>query len=126
MLDILLFAAAATAEPPFPERVPGMMERCIHAAIESGDAGEEEQAHKYMCTGAPAETLWAWLEEARLPSWEQDTPTEGRWLSRTFPLGSCFKRLSDREGRPADTGLSCSIWIPVARSGAEPAADDAG
>ena len=114
MIDLILIAAAAVAEPSFPEQVPGMIERCIESAIEERETAEEERAHKYMCTGDAAERLWLWLEQARLPSWEQDTPREGRWLSRAFPLGSCFKRLRDAEGRPADTGLSCSIWIPRA------------
>jgi hypothetical protein len=113
MLNIVLLAAAAAgAGPSFPEQVPGLTERCIRSAIDERETTEEERAHKYMCTGEAAERLWVWLEQAKLPSWEQDTPQEGRWLSREFPLGACFKRIRDAGGRATDTGLSCSIWIP--------------
>lgn len=122
MIDLLLIAAAAAAEPSFPEQMPGMIERCIQSAIEEQETAEEERAHKYMCTGEAASRLWSWLEQAKLPSWEQDTSREGRWLSRGFPLGACFRRIRDAEGRVSETGLSCSIWIPRAA----PPSDTAG
>jgi hypothetical protein len=109
MLAIALLAAAAA---PFPERVPGMVEACVRRAVTEGDVSETPDSHKYICGGDTAAALWDWLEQARVESWEQDTAAEGRWLSRAFPLGACFKRLRDAAGRAATTGLSCTIWIP--------------
>ena len=109
LLALLLLAADAPAT--FPERVPVMIEACVHGAIEEDAVTDEDGSHKYICTGEPAETLSAWLEQAKIEPWEQDTGTEGRWLGRPFPLGACFKQLLKPDGTPGD-GLSCTIWVP--------------
>jgi hypothetical protein len=49
---------------------------------------------------------------AKIDSYEQDAGKDGRWLSRDFPLGACFKRVRMADGTGASTGLSCTIWIP--------------
>jgi hypothetical protein len=106
---LLLLAAAAPAT--FPERVPVMVEACVQAAVADEAVSDEEGSYKYICSGEPAETLSAWLEQAKIEPWEQDTKTEGRWLGRPFPLGACFKQLLKPDGSPGD-GLSCTIWVP--------------
>lgn len=108
---LALFLTAAAADPPFPERVPGLIEACLTRAVTTGMVSEEPEKHKYICNGAPAQALWDWLEAAKLPSWEQDVP-EGRWLSRQFPLGGCFKRVRGADGAAPAPGLSCTVWIP--------------
>lgn len=110
MLTALLLAAAAP-ETPFPERMPALMEACLHDAVAIAMVSQTEDSHKYICTGDAAQRMWDFLERARVPSYEQDV-VEGRWLSRGFPLGGCFKRLRHPDGSKATDGLSCSIWIP--------------
>lgn len=95
----------------FPERVPGMIEACLTDAVASGDVTDTKDSHKYICAGDPALRLWAFLEEAKIDSYEQDTP-QGRWLGREFPLGACFKRIRMPDGAAASDGLSCTIWVP--------------
>ena len=111
---LLLIASMALAQPApaaFPERSPGLIEACLANAVEFGGVSETEDSHKYMCTGEAAERLWSFLEKAKIDSYEQDVP-EGRWLSRDFPLGGCFKRTRMPDGSLATEGLSCTIWIP--------------
>jgi hypothetical protein len=109
---LALILAAAAPEGDFPEQVPGMVEACLMAAIADEAVTEEAENHKYICTDAPARDLWDYLERTKVESWEQDTPAEGRWLSRAFPMGACFKQLVDEHGKPATDGLSCSVWVP--------------
>ena len=112
---LLLIASMAVAQPdrpPFPERVPGLIEDCLVEAIAQGEVSETEDSHKYMCGGEAAERFWLFLERANLPSWEQNAGADGHWLSRSFPLGGCFKRTRMPDGSRAVDGLSCSIWIP--------------
>lgn len=124
MLTALLLAAAV-ADEPLAERVPGMIEACLHAAVADDQVSETEDSHKYMCTGRPARRLWDYLEAAQVPSWEQDV-VEGRWLSRAFPLGACFKQMLAPDGTVKTDGLSCSIWVPrrAAADVAAPPTDD--
>lgn len=123
LLPVLL-GAAPIADEPLAERVPGMIEACLHAAVAADQVSETADSHKYMCTGRPARRLWDYLEAAGLPSWEQEV-TEGRWLSRAFPLGGCFKELRGPDGAPSAGGLSCSIWVPR-RIGSRAAAPSTG
>lgn len=109
MLSIVLAFAAAV---PFPERMPSMMEACVENAMTEGVASSTADENKYICVGAPAQALWDFLEAAKIRAFEQEPAGEGRWLSRTFPLGGCFKRLSLPDGSPASDGLSCTIWVP--------------
>ncbi|MEG3181476.1 hypothetical protein [Sphingomonas sp. LT1P40] len=95
----------------FPEQVPGLTEACLEAAVAAGNVTDTDDSHKYICAGDTATRLWAFLERAEVRSYEQDTP-EGRWLSREFPLGGCFKRVRLPGGEPATDGLSCTIWVP--------------
>lgn len=111
----LLIAAMILAEPApaaFPERMPGLIEACLAGAVEAGQVSDTDDSHKYMCTGEAAERLWAFLEKARVEAYEQDVGEEGRWLSRDFPLGGCFKRTHLANGSRTKSGLSCSVWIP--------------
>lgn len=113
---LLLAAALLSADraaPSFPERVPGMIEACVTAAVAAGDVSDTDDSHKYICADDTAVQLWTFLERAKIQSYEQDTP-EGRWLSRDFPLGGCFKRLLMPDGTQARDGLSCTIWVPRA------------
>jgi len=110
ILAIALLAADQDTTA-FPEQMPGLMEACLTAATASGDVTDTEDSHKYICAGDAAARLWTFLERAKIRSYEQETP-EGRWLSREFPLGGCFKRVRLPDGRPADSGLSCTIWVP--------------
>ncbi len=98
-------------DPVFPEKVPGMIEACLMDAVGAGDVTDTKDSHKYICAGDAAAGLWAFLEKAKIPPYEQDTP-EGRWLGREFPLGACFKRTRMPDGTAASEGLSCTIWVP--------------
>lgn len=108
---LITLALAALAAPTFPDQVPAMIEACLVEAVAQRDVSQTEDSHKYICGGDPAERLWTYLEQAKVSSYEQDTP-EGRWLSRDFPLGACFKRIRMADGGPLHAGLSCTIWIP--------------
>jgi hypothetical protein len=109
---LVLSLLAASPDPAaFPEQFPGLMAACLEDAAAAGDVTETEDSHKYICAGDPALRLWAFLEQAKIGSYEQDTP-QGRWLSREFPLGGCFKRLRMPDGKQARRGLSCTIWVP--------------
>jgi len=96
----------------FPEQVPGLMEACLTAAVATGDVTDTGDSYKYICAGDAATRMWAFLESEQIPSYEQDAPNEGRWLSREFPLGGCFKRVRLPDGERANSGLSCTIWVP--------------
>ena len=112
---LLLIASMALAPPPqapFPERVPGLIEACLEDAVEMGEVSDTDDSHKYMCSGETAERFWAFLEGANVRAWEQDAGEDGHWLTRSFPLGGCFKRVRMADGSPATTAFSCSIWIP--------------
>lgn len=109
LVSTLLLAAAGTRD--FPEQMPGLIEACLTDAVSAGDVTDTEDSHKYICAGAPAERLWQLLERAKIEAFEQDTP-EGRWLSRDFPLGGCFKRTRMPDGSASTGGLSCTIWVP--------------
>ena len=111
---LILVAAlilADRAAPAFPEQVPALMEACLTAAVAAGDVTNTKDSYKYICAGDEAAGLWKFLEKAKIRPYEQDTP-EGRWLSREFPLGGCFKRVQLPDGAPASDGLSCTIWVP--------------
>jgi hypothetical protein len=115
---LLLIAAMVIAEPAparFPERVPGLIEACLANAVAEGEVSDTEDSHKYICQGETAQRFWIFLEEANVDAHVQDTGEEGRWLTRLFPLGGCFKRVRTADGSPAAEGLSCSIWIPRPR-----------
>jgi hypothetical protein len=110
---LLLVASMLLADPaPFPERTPGLIEACLADAVEQGEVSDTDDSHKYICSGEAAERLWTFLEKAKVDSYEQDVGEEGRWLSRGFPLGGCFKRIRLADGSATKTGLSCTIWIP--------------
>jgi hypothetical protein len=112
---LLLIASMFPAEPApaaFPERTPGLIEACLANAVETGEVSDTDDSHKYMCGGEAAERLWTFLVKAKVEASEQDVGDEGRWLSRYFPLGGCFKRSRLADGSRSKTGLSCSIWIP--------------
>jgi hypothetical protein len=115
LASALLLADADTQD--FPEQVPGLMAACLADAVVAGDVTDTEESHKYICAGEAAEELWHFLERAEVRSYEQDTP-EGRWLSRDFPLGGCFKRIRMPDGAAATSGLSCTIWVPRPKLGA--------
>lgn len=115
-----LLLVLTPADQSFPERTPGMMKDCLDNAVARDAVTVEGADHKYICNGEPAQRLWDWLEAARLPSWEQDVP-EGRWLSRSFPLGGCFKRVRGPDGAAPAPGLSCTIWVPAGRGSTAPA-----
>jgi hypothetical protein len=110
LIASLLLAPSAPAD--FPERAPALIEACLVEAVAEDRVSETENRHKYICAGPAAERFWAFLEQANVQPWEQDTGADGRWLSRGFPLGGCFKRIRMADGSPATDGLSCSIWIP--------------
>ena len=112
---LLLIASMVLADPApakFPERTPGLIEACLADALEAGEVSDTDDSHKYICTGEAARRLWTFLEKAKVEAYEQDVGAEGRWLSRGFPLGGCFKRTRMADGSRAKTGLSCTIWIP--------------
>jgi len=112
---LLILAAALLAlsddSKDFPEQVPGLVAACLVDAVGAGDVTDTEDSHKYICAGQPAERLWKFMEDAKIQAFEQDTP-EGRWLSREFPLGGCFKRIRLPDGAPSTSGLSCTVWVP--------------
>ena len=114
MLAILasLLLVPAEADKPFPEGSPALIEACLRNAADAEEVSETDDGTKFLCVGEPAEHLWAFLEKAKIASWEQDTGKDGIWLSRSFPLGGCFKRFRNADGSVATSGLSCSIWIP--------------
>jgi hypothetical protein len=112
LLLILSMALADPAPPAFPERTPALIEACLTEAVKDGIVSDTEGSHKYICMDEAAERFWAYLEAAGIEAVEQDTAAEGRWLTRDFPLGACFKRIRMADGSPATTGLSCTIWIP--------------
>ncbi|HJO64344.1 MAG TPA: hypothetical protein QF469_03300 [Sphingomonas sanguinis] len=118
MLIFPLALLAAAIEKPFPEQVPVLMEACLGEAIDAGRVRDTEESHKYICAGEAADKLWAFLERHKVQSYEQDTP-EGKWLSREFPLGGCFKRVRMPDGGPLVEGLSCTIWVPRLKGKAE-------
>jgi hypothetical protein len=114
LFPLLLSAAAAAqtlAEKPFPEPTPVLIEACLKEAIEQRYVSKTKDSWKYMCAGASADALWDHLVALDLGSWEQVQPG-GTWLSRSFPLGACFRRVKDPDGQAVDTGLSCTVWIP--------------
>ncbi len=111
LLFLIAVAIVDPAPTAFPEQVPAMIESCLAEAIAQRDVFQTEDNHKYICTGDPAVRLWRFLEGAKVAAYEQDTP-EGRWLSRDFPLGACFKRIRMADGGPLREGLSCTIWVP--------------
>lgn len=110
ILAVALLLAEAD-KPAFPEQVPGLVEACLATAIAAGEVTDTDESHKYICGGDTAARFWAFLESAKVRAYEQDTP-EGRWLSREFPLGGCFKRVRSPDGQAAGGGLSCTIWVP--------------
>ncbi len=110
---------AAAVDKPFPEQMPGFMEMCLGEAIAAGYVSDTEESHKYICAGEAADKLWAFLQRHKIESYEQDTP-EGKWLSREFPLGGCFKRVRMPDGGPLVEGLSCTIWVPRSKGQAAP------
>jgi hypothetical protein len=115
-MSFSLFLAATVvaqtpAEKPFPEPMIGLVEACLLDAIELKEVSSTKESWKYICGGEPAEALWQHLESLDVTSWEQ-VVSEGTWLSRSFPLGGCFRRIKDPEGQPTTTGLSCTIWVP--------------
>ncbi|WP_326523096.1 hypothetical protein [Sphingomonas sp.] len=112
MLAIIASLLLAQTGDPFPERSPGLIQACLQSAAEAGEVGDTDRGTKFMCVDESAAQLWAFLEQAKVEAWEQDTGAEGVWLSRAFPLGGCFKKLRDSDGAEATSGLSCSIWIP--------------
>ena len=109
---LLALTLMAVQPEDFPERVPGMIETCLRAAAARGSVSRTADSHKYICSDEPAEQLWRYLEDAKIEPWEQDTKEEGRWLSRSFPLGGCFKRIRNPDGSVATGGLSCTVWVP--------------
>ena len=113
LLTTLMVLAGPEARP-FPERMPGMIGSCLADAVDDEAVSATDDEHKYICTGQPAEQLWAFLEAAKIESYEQNAGSEGHWLTREFPLGACFKRARTADGAPATSGLSCTIWIPRA------------
>ncbi|GLR47578.1 hypothetical protein [Sphingomonas astaxanthinifaciens] len=116
---VVLLAAALAADPaplPFPEQMPGLIEQCLADAVANGAVTSPKGEHKYICSGPAAEGLWSFLESRRIVTWEQRPKGEDTWLSREFPLGGCFKRIAMKDGAPLRPGLSCTIWIPAARS----------
>lgn len=112
LLPVIAMLAANPSTPDFPEEVPGLIEACLASAVASGFVTDTDDSHKYMCNGDAAARLWAFLERAKIRSYEQDTPEEGRWLTREFPLGACFKQIRRPDGTAGGSGLSCSIWVP--------------
>lgn len=114
MLTIVLAAAVAVqthAAKPYPEPTMALVEACLADAVANNEVSEEQGAWKYICGDAPARALWNHLEALKIEPWEQ-VRSQGTWQTRTFPLGGCFRRVKDPEGRPTDIGLSCSVWVP--------------
>lgn len=119
MLIFPLALLAAATDKPFPEQVPVFMEACLGEAMRAGYVSDTEESHKYICSDDAADKLWAFLERHKIASYEQDTP-EGKWLSRDFPLGGCFKRVRMPDNAPLVEGLSCTIWVPRPKDKAVP------
>lgn len=112
---LFLIASLALADPApaaFPERTPGLIEACLANALSEGQVSDTDDSHKYICSGEAAERFWSFLEKKKVEASEQDVGEDGRWLSRYFPLGGCFKRTRLADGSPAKSGLSCTVWIP--------------
>lgn len=110
---LLIAMLAAAADPVgFPERSPALIAACLADAAGHGAVSDDKNDAKYICSGTAARALWTFLEQAGVEGWKQDTPDEGQWLSREFPMGGCFKRIRTADGAAADSGLSCSIWVP--------------
>ena len=112
LIPVIFMLIADPGAPDFPEQVPGLMEACLADAVATNSVTETDDSHKYICAGDTAERLWAFLERAKIKSYEQDTPDEGRWLGRDFPLGACFKQIRRPDGTAGGKGLSCTIWVP--------------
>ncbi len=110
LMTVNLAAAEIAEDPVYREKMPEMMEACLEAAVDQERVTQTDTDHKYICDGHPAEELWQFLEAANIPSYEQQADA-GTWLSREFPLGGCFKLLSNDDGSDAN-GLSCTLWIP--------------
>jgi hypothetical protein len=113
-MAIWILLAVLATDTSFPERSPGMIEACINEAIASDLVSTDDYDHKYICGNEAAQELWDFLEDVNVESFEQTTEN-GVWLSRSFPLGGCFKRVRNVDGSVANTGLSCTIWIPFRR-----------
>ena len=111
MILAVALLLADSDKPAFPEQVPGLVKACLATAIAAGEVTDTDESHKYICAGDTAARFWTFLESAKVRAYEQDTP-EGRWLSREFPLGGCFKRVRSPDGQAASGGLSCTIWVP--------------
>lgn len=112
LIPVVFMLIADPRTPDFPEQVPGLMEACLANAVATNSVTETDDSHKYICAGDAAARLWAFLERAKIKSYEQDTPDEGRWLGRAFPLGACFKQIRRPDGTAGGKGLSCTIWLP--------------
>jgi hypothetical protein len=112
LIPVIAMLIADPRTPDFPEQVPGLMEACLASAVATNSVTETDDSHKYICVGDTAARLWAFLERAKIKSYEQDTPDEGRWLGRDFPLGACFKQIRRPDGTAGGDGLSCTIWVP--------------
>lgn len=109
----LVMAATTVTTPAFPEKMPALIENCLNGAVIDKDVRKTDDSYKYICAGEAAQKLWEFLEAAKIETFEQTPKGDvGRWLSRVFPLGGCFKRLSDGDNAPTPEGLSCTIWIP--------------
>lgn len=112
LIPAILMLIADPRTPDFPEQVPGLMEACLANAVATDSVTEMDDSYKYICAGDTAARLWAFLERAKVRSYEQDSPGEGRWLGRDFPLGACFKQIRRPDGTAGGKGLSCTIWVP--------------
>jgi hypothetical protein len=112
LIPVIFMLIADPGAPDFPEQVPGLMEACLANAVATDSVTETDDSHKYICAGDTAARLWAFLERAKVRSYEQDTPDEGRWLGRDFPLGACFKQIRRPDGTAGGDGLSCTLWVP--------------
>lgn len=118
LIPAIALLVAEPATPEFPEQVPGLMEACLADAILKDNVTETDDSHKYICSGDTAARFWNFLELAKVHASEQDTAEEGRWLSRYFPLGGCFKQIRLSNGKAGGGGLSCTIWVPRPVAGA--------
>ncbi|MGN6817993.1 MAG: hypothetical protein ACTHJR_04915 [Sphingomonas sp.] len=112
LIPVIAMLIADPREPDFPEQVPGLVEACLESAVATNSVTETDDSQKYICAGDTAARLWKFLERAKIKSYEQDTPDEGRWLGRDFPLGACFKQIRRPDGMAGGNGLSCTIWVP--------------
>ena len=112
LIPVVAMLVADPRTPDFPEQVPGLIEACLASAVAADSVTDTDDSHKYICGGDTAARLWAFLERAKVRPYEQDTPNEGRWLTREFPLGACFKQIRRADGTAGGDGLSCTIWVP--------------